>query len=181
MRGGGIVFHSMTEFQSVHDGHHHVAHNQVGYNLIRQCQTLLSIGSLIDLILILENATQVGSHISIVIDNEYGIIHVRTFVWKWGACNIHLFYRLIISYFAFHLHVKHLVDDFTELMGVALYDGEKSRGLCAGLLYVIGSGQLIEWSLNEGQWRAQLMTYLCIKIELLTFHFISFVDNTSFL
>ena len=69
--GSSAVLNSLTELQSVHDRHHHVGHDNIWNNLIGYSQSLLTICSLAYLILALQNGTQVGTYVGIIVDDEY--------------------------------------------------------------------------------------------------------------
>ena len=69
MTGGGSAFDALAEFQTVHDGHHDVRNNQIGYNLIGNSKSLLPISSLIHLVSVLKDGTEIGTYIGIVVNN----------------------------------------------------------------------------------------------------------------
>ena len=74
MGSGCSTLDALTEFQTVHHGHHHIGDNQVGYDFISQSKPLLPIGSLTDLVLVMQNGAQVGADICIIVDNQYGFV-----------------------------------------------------------------------------------------------------------
>ena len=68
------------------------------------------------------------------------------------------------------LHVKHLVDEFNQLVGVSAQHIIEGPGLRTGLLAFFRLCQLLQRPLNQGQWGAQFMTHLGIEVKFLTLH-----------
>ena len=74
MGSGCSALDALTEFQTVHHRHHHIGDDQVGHDFVSQGEALFSIGSLTDLVLVLQNGAQVGADICIIVDNQYGFV-----------------------------------------------------------------------------------------------------------
>ena len=79
----------------------------------------------------------------------------------------------------FCLYVEHLIDDLCELVGVPSKYAVKTLGFRTGLFGFLGLCQLFQRTLDQGQWGAQFMAYLCVEVELLTFHLVAFLDEAG--
>ena len=73
-----VLLELSCELQSVHNGHHNVADYQFRYLATRLLQSLLAVGSLRDVVFILQYRAQIGTHSVVVVDDE----HQRTFAVK---------------------------------------------------------------------------------------------------
>ena len=71
-----VLLELSCELQSVHNGHHNVADYQFRYLATRLLQSLLAVGSLRDVVFILQYRAQIGTHSVVVVDDE----HQRAFV-----------------------------------------------------------------------------------------------------
>ena len=70
MAGDHVFLDVLAEFQSVHHGHHHVRHNQVGHLFVGHLQSFLSVSSLADVVFVFEYMPQVGAYVGIVVHDE---------------------------------------------------------------------------------------------------------------
>ena len=70
MRGSGIRLQLFGKLQSVHNRHHHIADHQVGHLFYSYGQSLFTISSLKNNILILQKRTLILSDIGIIINNQ---------------------------------------------------------------------------------------------------------------
>ena len=71
-----VLLELSCKLQSVHYGHHNVADDQFGNLAARLLQSLLAVGSLRNVVFILQYRAQIGAHTVVVVDDK----HERTFV-----------------------------------------------------------------------------------------------------
>ena len=70
MAGGRCGLQSSAAFQSVHDGHHHIADDDVGHRFLCLAQTFFAIGGTEDTILVGQQCAQEETDVGIVVDDE---------------------------------------------------------------------------------------------------------------
>ena len=130
MARNDIFFHLLAELQTVHHGHHHVRHNQVRHLLSCHFKATLSILGFKQMILVLQDGTQIGADVGIVIDNQHGwsvLIQFNMLYvirhWSLNCDSVNLLgsqVRLVAT----DLGIQHLVDELGQVMGIAPDDGE---------------------------------------------------------
>ena len=66
-----VLFKTGAEGESVHYGHHHVRHYDVGHALHRELQSALSVGSFYNIIAVEQQRAQISTHIGVVVHDEH--------------------------------------------------------------------------------------------------------------
>ena len=66
-----VLLKTGAEGESVHYGHHHVRHYDVGHALHRELQSALSVGSFYNIIAVEQQRAQISTHIGVVVDDEH--------------------------------------------------------------------------------------------------------------
>ena len=134
----------------------------------------------------MQNATKQSTDIGIVVNDENGarlvFISFRRFCLQISGGRCHCDFLVICRddvKAARGLYVEHLIDEFCQLVGVTAQDSVEILGLRTSIFGFLCLCQLFEWSLDERQRCAQLMTHLSIEIELLTLHSVNLFIKTS--
>ncbi len=69
--GDAVFLELLTELQSVHHGHHNVAHYDVGHALAGQFQATLAVSSFQNVELVGKQGAQIAAHIGVVVDYQH--------------------------------------------------------------------------------------------------------------
>ena len=194
MAGHKVVFHVLAELQSVHHGHHHIRHDEVGHLLARRLQSLLTVGSLVEGIAVLQNGAQIDAYVVVVVDDEHRIGFLSVVVGgglghrtldgssavlqSLGGSIVRSAVGLPVFV---NLHIENLIHHSGQLFGVSLHDVEHLGGFLAGILHVAGGRQLGQRTLDQRQRGAQLVAGLGVEVELLTGHLVALAADTGFL
>ena len=158
-----MLLQPRAERQSVHHGHHHVRHDNVGHALHGKLQSALSVSRLYNVIAVEQQRAQISTHIGVVVHDEHGGKFVRIVIYKrvvpaflhrLHTCQNLLFCDsggVVYDVAVLTTELQDVPHYALQLLHIALYDADELP--CVALSF----SKLTHWSGYERQRSAQLV------------------------